>query len=91
MSAYSSMYHNQRLELMARADLRGDVGCSSEPFEFLGEYVADKESGGQRKRLVEPSAEEPVRVILDVSGQHHLRGLKCFGLRSGAVESRGKR
>jgi hypothetical protein len=91
MPAYSAVDHNQRLELVARADLRRNVSFSSETFEFLGEYVAYKERRGQWKRFVEPGAEEPVSVILDVARQHRLRCLKRIRLRSGAIESRGKR
>jgi hypothetical protein len=90
MPAYSAMDHNQRPELVPRADLGGDVCYSSEALEFLGEYVRHEKRRRQRKSLVESSAEEPVRVILNIPWQHS-GTLKRFRLRSGAVESRGKR
>ena len=90
MSAYSAVDHNLRLELVARTDLGRDVRSPSKSLEFLREYVRYEERGCQRKSLVESSAKEPMGVILDVARQHHLRSLKRFRLRSGAIESRGK-
>jgi hypothetical protein len=90
MPAYSAVDHNLRLELVASTDLRGDVCPSPESLEFLGEYVRHEKRRRQWKRFVESSAKEPVSVILDVPGQHHLGSLKRFRLGSGAVERRGK-
>src|SRR6185436_14023279 len=73
MSTQRSNQNDLGRHLTTHADLRRRVGLATDSLELFSEHVGHQQRGSERERSVEPDAQQPVSIFLDLTGKSRLR------------------